>query len=799
MSSSTERPQSPFLDIGGYVSGEWEDVSTPEASSAQYQAETPFRSVYELEGQTDTLDPQAEEFASFLAELHDRQFDEAVFELVNEAANLYESRFEGEHEGLGSRGVQAERMLERHFTPLVEGAEGLLEALAERVEDRDPTSLSEAELDDFISHYAPVSGLAPNFEEFFGFLKDKLKKVASTGLAMAKRGIKAGLMLGLGPILRKLKPLIKPLLAKVLHFAIRKLPISLQPIAQKLAGRFFQETAEEESALEEGEAASGDIGQIQREFDLELAQLLFAQDPAEQELAFAAFVSEAQQPASDPLSILDQARDRFVDRIGQLREGEDATPVVEEFLPAILPVLKTGIRLIGRERVVNYLAKLLAKLIVRFVGRRYTPVLSQAIVDAGLRLIHLEATPEDEARVAGQAVANTLEETVRLVAASPEYILEDVALLEGFVLEAFESAAASNLPPILSEKVYIERPELRETTGVRGAWIAEPLRGKKYYKKFTRIFDVSLTPHMAQAIRTFGGVPLATAMRNLAGLQGGRSIKARVHLYEAIPGTWLSRISKHEKHVAGLGTAAKSAWSQIHPLTPEAAGMLLSQPGLGREVPEQYLADRLMTGLGQRFYYLEVPEAPALTYGGQYSAANCCQAHLTLDFPRDQIQLYIFLSEAEAQNTAVRLRQQAPIGTVMNGLRSVFTQGLKATFAEGRHHQVKIVHGAMAIEQIPGAALKWVPPLVLEMLLNRLLDWLGRSLSQYLRQQPQTFIAATEDPAVGLTVSVRFSNPPGLPLLRQIFGGEPVALRGLQFPEGMPEAHIHIVPGYWYG
>src|SRR6266496_2500969 len=131
MSSSTERPQSPFLDIGGYVSGEWEDVSTPETSSAQYQVETPFRSVYELEGQTDTLDPEAEEFASFLAELHDREFDKAAFELVNEAANLYESRFEGEHEGLGARGMQAERMLERHFAPLVEGAEGLLEALAE--------------------------------------------------------------------------------------------------------------------------------------------------------------------------------------------------------------------------------------------------------------------------------------------------------------------------------------------------------------------------------------------------------------------------------------------------------------------------------------------------------------------------------------------------------------------------------------------------------------------------------------------------------------------------------------------
>jgi hypothetical protein len=96
-------------------------------------------------------------------------------------------------------------------------------------------------------------------------------------------------------------------------------------------------------------------------------------------------------------------------------------------------------------------------------------------------------------------------------------------------------------------------------------------------------------------------------------------------------------------------------------------------------------------------------------------------------------------------------------------------------------------------------ALRWLPPIIQEMLVDKMIAWVGYSLTQRLQQRAQDLIAATEDPAYGLTLVVRFNNPPGLADIRRILAGEPVALRGLRFPAGMPEAQVQIVPGYWHG
>ncbi len=59
---------------------------------------------------------------------------------------------------------------------------------------------------------------------------------------------------------------------------------------------------------------------------------------------------EAQAPADTALSELDQARERFIHELSQLKEDEDPTPCLENFIPAILPALKLGLRLVGRQR-----------------------------------------------------------------------------------------------------------------------------------------------------------------------------------------------------------------------------------------------------------------------------------------------------------------------------------------------------------------------------------------------------------------------------------------------------------------
>jgi hypothetical protein len=298
----------------------------------------------------------------------------------------------------------------------------------------------------------------------------------------------------------------------------------------------MEESAEEE---EEDEAVN-DVSRLQEEFDVQIANLLVG-DEANQESAAAQYVEESQE-SSTAEEDADRARERFVAQLLELKEGEDATPLLEEFIPALLPALKLGMRLIGRGRVVRFLARFLAKLIQRFVGPKYAPPLSRAIVDAGLRLIHLEASPQDEARIAAESIASTVEETVRQVVAQSDSMSEaseetlsgsedgeDIAreMLEGTTLESFERAAASYLPPLLTEQAYEDRPELREVARVKGVWVRCPLRGRRRYRKYSRVFDVTITPHIARRIRTFGGVPLASFLRDRFAVAPGRTVRAR--------------------------------------------------------------------------------------------------------------------------------------------------------------------------------------------------------------------------------------------------------------------------------
>jgi len=141
-------------------------------------------------------------------------------------------------------------------------------------------------------------------------------------------------------------------------------------------------------------------------------------------------------------------------------------------------------------------------------------VLSKAIVDAGLRLMMLEATPEDESRAAASAVTATVEETVRRVAAAPDYVLDDQELLEGFALEAFEQAAAANLPAVLPEETYRKRPNLGEARRLRGVWVMMPRGRRKRYKKFSRRIPVRLMRTRPRSLKPSKASPWKNSWKN---------------------------------------------------------------------------------------------------------------------------------------------------------------------------------------------------------------------------------------------------------------------------------------------
>ena len=90
------------------------------------------------------------------------------------------------------------------------------------------------------------------------------------------------------------------------------------------------------------------------------------------------------------------------------------------------------------------------------------------------------------------------------------------------------------------------------------AWLLMPLRGRKRYKRCTRAFKVRITPHMAEEVESFEGVPLSDYLQDQLGLPEGAEVEAEVHLYEALPGTTVADIARSESETPGLGRLGRS-------------------------------------------------------------------------------------------------------------------------------------------------------------------------------------------------------------------------------------------------
>jgi hypothetical protein len=243
----------------------------------------------------------------------------------------------------------------------------------------------------------------------------------------------------------------------------------------------------------------------------------------------------------------------------------------------------------------------------------------------------------------------------------------------------------------------------------------------------------------------------------------------------------LPELTRLETNTPGLGSDTEAAYGQLHPLTPEAAGMLLGEPGLGRPFDSPGSASRYATETGQRFYYLSIPGAkPVLPADnkGRGRMRRPSRVKLTLNFPAGQIRVCVYLSEVRAQGMAVKLRQQAHIGGVLIPLRAILERGLLSALRGGGHGRLKIIHETVAPEQALGGALLRIPSVVLGSLRFRLREWILKGLADFLKAQAQRFVAATEAPADGVTLMVAIDNPPGLDLLRQALKGRIPSLAG---------------------
>ena len=808
----------PFIEMRSFVREE------PEVSVSEIPGPalgSPFISVYELEGRAELLNPEQEAYLTLVQELYDEEFNDSLFELMIEARGLHE-----EHMVSGPQSVEGERLLRQHFNQLIHEAEAVVTAFEHEFGARDIGSLSEGELDAFAERYSPTTTLGPGVEEFLGGWAKKLAKGVK---GLAKKAGKFALKIGLGPILNKIKPLAKQLLNNVLQKAIGNLPESLRPAAQQLAARIAGRRQENTSgsAIPDASGAAAisapgaspnastvpeDIGsavqapagstvtEMQQEFDQQLANLFLASDEVDMELEVARVGNEARRQTVPVYSDLDQARERFINELQQLKEGEDPAPYIQNFLPALLPALRLGVRLF-RPQVVGFLSNLLAKLIGKLVGPQTAPALSRAIVDAGLRLLALEVSPQDESRAAASSVAATVEETVRRVTDLPDYVLDNQELLEGFALEAFEHAAAANLPPILSEAVYRERPDLLESMNSKTCWIMLPLRRRKRYKKFGRTFKVRISPYMADEIESFEG-PLADYLHDQLGVEEGAEVEAEVHLYETLPGTTLPDIAREESEMPGMGTAsATGAAAQFHPLTPKVAGMLLGEPRMGRNVPSG--TSRRNVGVGQRLYHLSIPGKRLLTTPGKDGKPHMRRPgglRVTLDCPKDEIRIGIFLSEVRAQRMAVWLRRQSHPGAVTAGFHRYVGHRLAPILRGERLARIQVIQAGLTPGEALGEALKRLPAEVSDALIAKVLECLVSAFAEYVKGQSQRIVTATEDTADGITLKFSIARPSWLQQVCQALlpQGQTAGVVDAIRRGSKPDVRVEVEPGYKY-
>lgn len=770
------------------------------------EVQSPFSRTYEAVSSSTALTPAGEEFVQFLGELNDSEFNETLYELANELEDTWQTKISSET-AMGSNYIPfATQKAREYFAPLVRESHAMIDKISEHFSGNNLADHSEAAIESYFSNLEfDHRQFTPVQEQFLGGVFNKIKNVVKKGVDLAKKGISVvGKLMPINLVLKKLRGLVDPLLKKVLQFAIGKLPKNLQPHAQTLAKKFLNLETSDEASGDTGTA--GEIDAVQTELDNHIAQLVFSPGDSEAEELVMNYEtsfenierSNSYETGYATVPDLNAARQQFIDELKNLQAGESPAPAIERFLPAAIlalqPVIKMALTIIGRQKVINFLAGLLAKLVGKYVPSNVAQPLAASIIDVGMSAIGFEVHEMQKPDLAYEAIANTVEETIRNMNDVNEATLGNNEDLTMHLLEAFEKAAADNFPA-----QYI-REELRPSKQA-GSWIQMPRSGPAhFYKKYTRVFDVTIDPQAAQSVTIFRGLPLANFLRDKYGLDITRPIQAKVHLYEATSTTRLSRISKFE-NLPGLNNKQPRAWVQLNPLTKEAASLLLKEPGLGKDIAPADVATRFKVAPGQRFYFLEIPGArlriPPVSHSKykrveqEQSAAiesRSGDVQGVINFVKSEITLNYYFSEEDAKSVTERLNRNDSLGvalTIRHSLKNVLQQMLQKNIST----KVKIIHEAIPelyLEQYDGLqeqfsfsdlgklAGKGIITRLVQQLVEKISKVAYDALGAYFKARAAEFREAQAQPQDGVTIKIKWTNVKGMSAIRALIN----AIRG---------------------
>ena len=772
-----------------------------------FEIDSPFSRTYEA-AERDAANPAGAEYVNLLSELNDAEFTETLYELANEVEDTWRSKVSNEL-AMGSNYIPfVTRQANEYFDPLLRETHSMIDRVSQHYTGNNLADHSQADFESFFDRLEFNHGsFSPVQEQFFGKIFNKVKSAVKTGIDLAKKGVAAvGKILPVNIILNKIKGLVRPLLDKVLKFAIGKLPQNLRPYAQTLAKKFLNletETAAEPNQLE------SDLEAVQMEFDNHIAQLVFSGNEgetdhtvAEYELSFENIdrLSSYETGGYAEKQSYQASREQFIDELKALQPGDSPAPAIERFLPAALialqPVIKMALGIIGRQKVINFLAGLLAKLVEKYVPANVAKPLAASIIDVGMSAIGFETAETGKPDLAYEAIANTIEGTVQHMTGLDEAALQDHEALTMQLLEAFEQAAADHFPP-----QYI-REELRPTKQ-KALWVSMPRIGAvKMYKKFTHVYEISLDPKTAATVKTYRNLPLSNFLKDKYGIDTSKTVRAKVHIYEIVAGGKLTAISRFE-NLPGLNPRQPRAWVQLLPLTAEASAMLLKESSLGRDVPARTTATRFRATAGQRFYFLEIDGArlriPQVkrtdhrtTENGQPVAgteSRSADVQAILNFVKSEIRLNYYFSEEDANGIVENLNKSDFLTAAMH-VRNAVKVVLKDILKKNIGSKVKIVHEAVPelyLEHISDQQEQFAP---LDMLgkvagkemIGKLLEALTEKLSgkaydavvAFFRARAAEFKTAQAAPQDGVTIKLVWTNVQGMSAIRAIIG----AIRG---------------------
>ncbi|MFZ0529205.1 MAG: hypothetical protein WAL91_01545, partial [Propionicimonas sp.] len=425
-----------------------ETMAGPQSEFAELAAVSPF-------SHAEAAEDREVLAAEFIAEMTGSELSEAIGELAQEWSAVH-----AEVSSSGGLGVttpalhEAGALITRHADEMATEVDRFLETLGAQLGEHSATTIGENELASFLEYTesSPIPvGATPAQEQFFKKLGRLVGRVAKGAVTLAKKGVSLVGKIASLPfkfIFQSLGRIVRPLLRRVLSWAIGRLPVPLQPLANQLRVRLFGNEAEftNEDEASFGEVSVGEHGgwsseqalrdewagelawhgeipavgeatALENEFISAVGRYLAAENESELGQLESEFnATNAEHEAAPSAAELDAARVVLVRELAELRDGESAGPVIERFLPAILPALRIGVRLIGRRKVVNFLADLLGKLIRPLVGPQVATPRSQALVDVGLKIFTLETTAEDRELAGPSAVASVVEDTIRRLA-----------------------------------------------------------------------------------------------------------------------------------------------------------------------------------------------------------------------------------------------------------------------------------------------------------------------------------------------------------------------------------------------